>query len=149
METIVSLNFSVAEMQVAQALAMERAAMYSNEVLRDYCARPDTYGGRYVCSDTMKELLRGYAQSRASRNALHDAVHNAASVLAAEQFRRVVERGPTPESNVAVFVTGVPGAGKTTAVRSVVAMNAAVVFEGQLRHPQAAFNKIDLAQGRI
>lgn len=146
METIVPLSFSVAEMQVAQALAIERATLHSDEVLRDYCARPDTYGGRYVCADTMKELLPGYAQSPVSRNALHDAVHNSASVLAAEQFRRLVERGPTSESNVAVFVTGVPGAGKTTAVRSVIAMNAAVVFEGQLRHPQAAFDKIDLAQ---
>lgn len=145
METIIPLRFSVAEMQVAQALAIERATLHTDEVLRDYCARSDTYGGRYVCADTMKELLPGYAQSPASRNALHDAVHNAASVLAAEQFRRVVGRERTSESNVAVFVTGIPGAGKTTAVQSVVAKNAAVVFEGQLRHPQAAFDKIERA----
>lgn len=143
MESIIPLSFSVAEMQVAQALAIERATLHTDEVLREYCARSDTYGGRYVCADTMKELLPGYARSPASRNALHDAVHNSASVLAAEQFRRVVERAPTSESNVAVFVTGIPGAGKTTAVQSVVAKNAAVVFEGPLKYPQAAFDKIE------
>lgn len=102
METILARAFADPELQVAQALAMERATRHTQEVLRHYAARSDTFGGRYVCADTMKELLPGYAQSPASRRALHDAVHNSAAVLAAEQFQRLVARGATSESNVAV-----------------------------------------------
>jgi len=48
-----------------------------------------------------------------SRNALNAAVHNAAAVLSAEQFHRLVEHGPQPGRDMVVFVTGIPGAGKS------------------------------------
>lgn len=145
MEPILPRGFADPERQMAQALAMERATSKTDDVLRQYAARTDTFGGRYVCADTMKELMPGYAQSRESRNALNVAVHNSASVLSAEQFRRVVGQGFTSDSNVAVFITGIPGAGKSTAVETAVARNAAVVFEGQLSRPAPSFDKIDRA----
>ncbi len=145
MEPILPRGFADPELQMAQALAMERATSQTDDVLRQYAARTDTFGGRYVCADTMKELMPGYAQSRESRNALNEAVHNASAVLSAEQFRRVVGQGPAPHSNVAVFITGIPGAGKSTAVETAVARNAAVVFEGQLSRPAPSFDKIDRA----
>jgi hypothetical protein len=129
----------------AEARAIARATQHTEEVLAEYAARLDTFGGRYVSADTFKELMPGFAQSRESRNALNGAVHNAAAVLSSEQFRRVVERGPQPGRDTVVFVTGIPGAGKSSSVVSAVEDGAAAVFEGQMSRPEPTIQKIEHA----
>lgn len=96
MEPIQTRGFADPAKRVAEAAAIALAEGHTEQVLRDYAARADTYGGRYVCADTFKELMPGYAASRESRNALNGAVHNAAAVLSSEQFRRLVAQGPGP-----------------------------------------------------
>lgn len=145
MDSIQSRGFENPELQRVEAAAMKVARENTNEILRDYSARPDTFGGRYVAADTMKELMPGYAQSPDARSRLNGAVHNSAAVLSAEQFRRILERGSSSDSNTAVFITGIPGAGKSSSVAMVVGNHAAVVFEGQLSRPAPAFEKIDQA----
>ena len=148
MEPIQSRGFTDPAKQAAEAAAIALAEQHTDQVLRDYAARPDTYGGRYVCADTFKELMPGYGASRASRNALNGAVHNAAAVLSSEQFRRLVEQGPAPGRDTVRFVTGIPGAGKSSSVASAMKANAAVVFEGQLSRPEPTMRKIDHALAR-
>jgi hypothetical protein len=145
MEPINTRGFTDPAKIGAQARAIERATKHTNEVLAEYAARSDTFGGRYVCADTFKELMPGFAQSPQSRNALNGAVHNSAAVLSSEQFRRMVDRGPQPGRDTVVFVTGIPGAGKSSTVATSMSKSAAVVFEGQLSRPEPAMQKIDHA----
>ena len=145
MEPIQSRGFTDPAKQAAEAAAIALAEQHTDQVLRDYAARPDTYGGRYVCADTFKELMPGYGASRASRNALNGAVHNAAAVLSSEQFRRLVAEGPAPGRDKVVFVTGIPGAGKSSSIAGAVEDTAAVVFEGQLSRPEPGMQKMQQA----
>ena len=145
MESINKRGFTDPAKVKAEAAAIELAEKHTEVVLADYAARRDTFGGRYVCADTFKELMPGFAHSRASRNELNGAVHNAAAVLSSEQFRRVVDRGPQPGRDTAVFVTGIPGAGKSSTVASALEGTAGVVFEGQMSRPEPAMQKIDHA----
>jgi hypothetical protein len=145
MEPIHTRGFTDPAKIETEARAIERATKHTDAVLAEYAARPDTFGGRYVCADTFKELMPGFAQSPESRNALNGAVHNAAAVLSSEQFHRAVERGPQPGRDTVVFVTGIPGAGKSSSVATAVAGTAAVVFEGQMSRPEPAMQKIEHA----
>ena len=145
MDDIQPRNFQNPELQHAEREAMRAAREHTSELLQQYAARPDTFNGRYVAADTMKELLPGYSQSPESRNALNGAVHNSAAVLSAEQFRRIVDAGPQGKSDTAVFITGIPGAGKSSAVNLYAGEKAAVVFEGQMSRPDAAMQKIEHA----
>ena len=108
MEAITTRGFTDPVRIEAEARAIERATKQTDQVLREYAARPDTFGGRYVCADSFKELMPGFAQSRESRSALNGAVHNAAAVLASEQFRRLVDAGPAPGRDTVVFLTSSP-----------------------------------------
>jgi len=145
MEPIVKRDFTDPAKSAAEATAIELATEHTDKVLADYAARPDTFEGRYVCADTFKELMPGYARSRESRNELNGAVHNASAVLSSEQFRRIVDSGPQPGRDKVVFVTGIPGAGKSSTIARAVADSAAVVFEGQMSRPEPAMQKIEHA----
>jgi len=145
MEPIIKRNLTDPVKIEAEAAAIELATKHTDKVLTDYAARPETFGGRYICSDNFKELMPGYAQSRESRSALNSVVHNASAVLASEQFRRIVDRGPQPGHDTVVFVTGIPGAGKSSTVAASVAGSAAVVFEGQMSRPEPGMKKIEHA----
>lgn len=145
METISLRGYTDPVRIEAEARAIERATEQTEQVLAEYAARPDTFGGRYVCADSFKELMPGFAQSRESRSALNGAVHNAAAVLSSEQFRRLVDAGPAPDRDTVVFVTGIPGAGKSSTVATAVHGAAAIVFEGQLSRPEPTMQKIEQA----
>ena len=145
MEPIQTRGFTDLAKRAAEAAAIDLAERHTEQLLREYTARADTHGGRYVCADTFKELLPGYGASRESRNAINGAVHNAAAVLSSEQFRRLVEQGPAPGRDTVLIVTGIPGAGKSSTVASAVGGAAAVVFEGQLSRPEPGMQKIQQA----
>lgn len=145
MEEISSRNFADVRLRAAEAAAIELARKRTDQVLKAYSERHDTFGGRYVCADTMKELMPGFAESRETRTELNGAVHNAAAVLSSEQFHRLIEAGPKPGADRAVFVTGIPGAGKSTSVVTAITSDAGVVFEGQLSRPGPGMEKIDQA----
>lgn len=146
MEKIALRGFTDPVKIEAEAKSIELATQHTEKVLSDYAARPDTYGGRYVCADSFKEQMPGFSQSRESRSALNGAVHNAAAVLSSEQYRRMVDKGPEPGQDTVYFVTGIPGAGKSSTVAgAVVEGSAAVVFEGQMSRPEPTMKKIEQA----
>ena len=104
------------------------------------------HGGRYVASDLFKEQFEQYALSRFARERYCAPVHNASAVLASEQFHRVMADGAGHGETV-VFLTGVPGAGKTTAVleNGEFPAHCRAIYEGQLAYPQAGMEKIQCA----
>ncbi len=110
------------------------------------------FQGRYVNSDLMKEMFPEYSVSKEHRNRYNLPVHNAAAVLAAAQFRAAIADDSIPGRTNALFLTGVPGAGKTTAVlanRDQFPQDARIVYEGQLADPVHALRKFEagLAKG--
>ncbi len=115
--------------------------------LAAYQARADTHGGRYVAADLMKEVFPEFSASRAGRTEHNVPLHNSAAVLASEQFRRAVADTSHPERTRAIFVTGIPGAGKTSAVldNRQLRPDVRVVYEGQLASPGPAIEKIQSA----
>lgn len=121
--------------RLASALATEKTAA----LLAAYDRHPATGGGRYVCSDSFKELFPAWAEP-AQRARANDALHNSSAVLAATQLAALLERS---EPRLALFLTGIPGAGKTTLSRALLDdERVGLMFEGQLARPQSAFPKI-------
>jgi hypothetical protein len=111
-----------------------------------YKADPGNFGGRYICADNFKDTFAQFAASPDARNRYNTPVHNAAAVLSSELYRRVVKDPSEPERDSAIFLTGIPGAGKTTAVLGAgVPPTARVVFEGQLNRPAPSMEKIQMA----
>lgn len=112
--------------------------------LSAYVRHPDSFGGRYVCSDLFKETFPEYAASKEARGRYNGVVHDSAAVLAAEQFRRVIADRSEPARDQAVFLTGIPGAGKTSSFLGAGQLDPAarVVFEGQLVDPVKSVEKI-------
>lgn len=130
-----------------QLVAIEAKAAVETEapeLLARYAQHPHTFGGRYICADTFKELFPAYAASREARNRYNNPVHNAAAVLASMQFERVAS---TPGASAdAIFITGVPGAGKSSSVQLAFSHDLAhLVYEGQLIDPATSLPKIELA----
>lgn len=112
-----------------------------------YLAHPQSFGGRYVCSDLFKETFPEFSASNEARNRYNNPLHNPAAVLAAEQFRRRLQDTTSPEQDTVIFLTGIPGAGKTTAVLDNDEMdpNVRVIYEGQLARPESVLPKIQQA----
>ena len=109
-----------------------------------------SFQGRYVNSDLMKKMFSEYNASREYRNRYNLPVHNAAAVLAASQFRAAIADDSVPDRTNALFLTGVPGAGKTTAVlanRDQFPQDARTLCEGQLSDPVNAIPKFEVALG--
>ena len=112
-----------------------------------YLAHRQSFEGRYVCSDLFKETFPEFSASPEARARYNNPVHNSAAVLASEQFRRSIQDKTHPEQDTVIFLTGVPGAGKTTAVLSNDQLdpNTRVVYEGQLARPATVLPKIQAA----
>lgn len=120
--------------------------------LAAYAAHKDSFGGRYVCADLMKDVIPEYAASKETRGRYNGVVHNAAAVLAAEQYRRVIADDSDPTRDRALFVTGMPGAGKTSTVQATALQaggklgdDVRVVYEGQLIDPASSIVKVGQA----
>src|SRR5436305_721293 len=80
-----------------------------------------------------------------SRNRYSAPVHNAAAVLSAEQFRRRLADDRDPQQRIAILLTGIPGARKTTSVLSGddLPADVRVIFEGQFVRPETTIPKIE------
>jgi len=139
LEPIRLLDVTEPDRANVQRRVVEAVQADPERFLAAYAAHKDSHGGRYVCADLMKDVIPEYAASKETRGRYNAVVHNAAAVLAAEQYRRVISDDSDPARTEAVFVTGMPGAGKTSTVQNA-AMKAGdrlspdirVLYEGQL-----------------
>ena len=109
-----------------------------------YAALAQSFDGRYVCSDLFKETFPEFSASPEARARYNNPLHNSAAVLASEQFRRMVGDANHPERDTVIFLTGVPGAGKTTTVldNDQLPAGVRVIYEGQLARPGTVIPKI-------
>jgi Zeta toxin len=105
--------------------------------------------GRLVVGSSIQTSFEDYRRSNETRNRYNAPVHNAAAVLAAEQFRRTISDRSDLGRDVALYLTGTPGAGKTTFVLSGGALptHVRVLYEGQLANAGQAIEKIEQALG--
>lgn len=115
-----------------------------------YNAHPESKDGTYICADLFKETIPQYSQNKDTKGLFNNVVHNSAAVLASEQFSRVVDeiaQDPSNRGKTALFLTGSPGAGKTSAVlnKTLDGEDIALIYEGQLAQPDTAIPKIKAA----
>lgn len=136
-------SFAEPDRSAAQEKAIADVTADPERFLRAYAEHKDSFGGRYVSADLFKEMLPVYSAAREARGRYNAPVHNAAAVLSAEQFNRTLA-GAQPEG---IFLTGVPGSGKTTAALQggEIGTNLRFVFEGQLHRPEPGMAKIEAA----
>jgi hypothetical protein len=117
-----------------QAAVIDRAKKDGQKIIDQYKQHPRTFGGRYICSDMFKEMFPEFSQSPATRNKFNNAVHNTAATLAAEHFKQTMRQTGAEAQDTVIFLTGSPGAGKTSSVVSNMQLpaNVKAVYEGQL-----------------
>jgi hypothetical protein len=126
-------------------LAVARSVQSDPErFVERYRADERSFGGRFVSADLFKEMFAHYAASRETRNRYNTPVHNSAAVLASAHLRNLLSEKDDPERKTVVFLTGTPGAGKTSGILSFGELPSTVraVFEGQLADPETTFEKI-------
>jgi len=150
-EPIIRRKFSQPDRAVVQEQVCVAVEGDPERFLAAYRLDSRSFQGRYVNSDLMKEMFPEYSASKEHRNRYNLPVHNAAAVLAAAQFRAAVADDSVSGRTNALFLTGVPGAGKTTAVlanRDEFPQDARILYEGQLSDPVNAIPKFEAALGR-
>ena len=140
LESIESRSFESLLRQEVHDQACWEVAHESERFLRSYALLPETNQGRYISADAFKELFPPYAASKAGRNVFNAPVHNAAAVLAAEQFRHRLKARDNRRH--VLFVTGIPGAGKTCAFAGRDPDGYRLVYERQLSDLVEAEKKI-------
>jgi hypothetical protein len=147
LEPIVRRSFPQEDRDAVQERVAQEVERDPEFFLKRYLKDPRALGGRFVNSDLMKETFEVYRRSNENRNRYNAPVHNSAAVLAAEQFRRAVADSSDSARDVATFLTGVPGAGKTTfALRAgQLPTNVRVLYEGQLANAAQAVEKVEQA----
>lgn len=149
LEPIMRRDFSQTDRATVQERVAQEVERDPEHFLTRYVEDPRSLGGRFVNSDLMKETFDDYNRSSETRNRYNAPVHNSAAVLAAEQFRRAISDTSDLARDVALFLTGTPGAGKTTFVLGGGALptNVRVLYEGQLANAAQAIEKIEQALG--
>jgi hypothetical protein len=147
-EPIVRRKFLQADRATVQEEVSRAVEADPQRFLAAYRLDARSFQGRYVNSDLMKEMFAEYTASNEHRNRYNLPVHNAAAVLAATQFRAAIADDSVRGRTNALFLTGVPGAGKTTAVlanRNQFPPDARIIYEGQLADPLHAIPKFEAA----
>lgn len=139
---IKELDFSGSEkLAQIQKDSINLAKNFTNSFLQGYDEHSATMGGRYICSDSFKELFPSFRNPK-DRALANDAVHNSSAVLGATQFEKVLKRNENGKTK-AVFITGIPGAGKTTFTKGLNSDKIKLIFEGQMANPQTIIPKIE------
>lgn len=143
--TIHLRHFEEADRMAVAIAATQAVAANPTPFLECYAADPRSFGGRYIAADLFKETFTAYADSPATRNRYNTPVHNAAAVLSSMQVDLAIARAQPGQ--MALFVTGIPGAGKTTAILAAggPAQDTAFIFEGQLSRPDTGLTKMRAA----
>jgi hypothetical protein len=146
LEPIRRLTLAEPDRARVQDEAIASATTRTAQHLAAYVSHPESFGGRYICADLFKATFPKYEASRESRDRYNNAVHNPAAVLAAEHFRQVLA-DPFDTRRRVEFLTGMPGAGKTTSVLVGGALHPEVraIWEGQLWRPETTFPKVQQA----
>lgn len=117
--------------------------------LEAYARVPGTDGGRIINTDEAREIFDDYNAGPDARSANAVAVHEPASWVAKEVYRRRMERPANPGEYV-YFTGGGTGAGKSTGPKRIPAIGklrqkAETEFDGNLQTLSGAVEKIEMA----
>jgi hypothetical protein len=92
-----------------------------------YAALPDSDGGKILNTDIARDLSPEYNASKDARSMLSAAVHEPASWLVKEMYRRkLAEKPKDGERAMVAFTAGGTGSGKSSAIARVPAAQAAI-----------------------
>jgi hypothetical protein len=144
MNEIQRKTFSQADRQQVQDNAIAAVAADPERFIDAYKLDARSFGGRYVAADLFKEMFPAFSASKEARNRYNTPVHNTAAVLSAELFSKNLAAPAEPGRDSVYFLTGSPGAGKTSMVltQNVMPDNAHMIFEGQLSNYETSREKI-------
>lgn len=149
LEPIKRLQFDSAERNTVQekvARAVEANPQQFLEAYRklNHADGINSFNGRYIGADLFKETFEDYRATKENRNLFNTPLHNSAAVLASAQLKAVINEKGNKERDQVVFLTGVPGAGKTSSIMQGNALNPhhKAVFEGQLSNIETTIPKI-------
>jgi hypothetical protein len=144
MNEIQRKTFAQADRQQVQDDTIAAVEANPDLFMSAYREDPRSFDGRYVAADLFKETFASFSASKEARNRYNSPVHNAAAVLSAELFGRNLRVTPDPGRNLVYFLTGAPGAGKTSMVlkENMMPDNAHMIFEGQLSNFDTSREKI-------
>lgn len=136
--------FDDPERAEVEARVIQRVEANPEKLFELYRQLPESLNGRYVNSDLFKEIFPEYAASPAHRTVFNVPVHNSAAVLANELFHKMVAETDHQNRNSILFITGIPGAGKSTAIqKNAIDLNKyKAIYEGQLSTYEQAKEKI-------
>ncbi len=136
-------NFDSPERIAVQNAAIQAVKNNYEQILEKYKSDPRSFQGRYICADLFKEFLPSYSEDRNFYNA---PVHNSAAALAGYHFFQSLQKRDAPEQDTVVFITGIPGAGKTSAIflsnNRKIPDDWKFVFEGQLATLETSLPKV-------
>ena len=126
----------------AQEVIIHDAEKNEEKHILDYNELESSFNGRYICADLMKETFSIYTRSIESRKRYSEVVHNSCACLAAEAFERKAKEMSNENKNErkkCIFLTGVPGAGKSYLIQSIVFSGVLgdniMVYEGDITTP--------------
>ena len=144
LEPIRLMPYPQADRQAVQQAVVSAALQDPDGIIRKYVDDALSFDGRYVSADLFKEQFEQYTASKESRDRYNGPVHNTAAVLSAELFRQNLAQPDAQSRDTVLFVTGIPGAGKTTTVLGAgeIPDHVRMIFEGQLANPTTTLEKI-------
>lgn len=144
LEPIKRLNFENPERAAVQEKVASAVEANPQKFLNDYRQLPEAFGGRYIGADLFKETFDDYKASKENRNLFNNVVHNSAAVLSSAQLKSALQDNSKPERDTVVFLTGVPGAGKTSTVlvNGEPDKHYRAIFEGQMSNAATTIPKI-------
>ena len=144
LENIRYVNFDEPDRRRVQEQAIESARSAPAKHIGTYREDVRSFDGRYVAADLFKETFAAYSETRESRNRYNQPVHNSAAVLSSALFNENLRAKPEPGRDTVYFLTGSPGAGKTSLVlkQGQLPRDAAMVFEGQMANFDTSRDKI-------
>lgn len=147
LENIRYVNFDEPDRRRVQEHAIESAQAEPEKHLQAYRQDARSFDGRYVAADLFKETFPEFSASRESRNRYNIPVHNAAAVLSSALFAENLAGKRDPGHDVVYFLTGSPGAGKTSMMlkENALPADAHMVFEGQMSTFATSVDKIQQA----
>ena len=110
------VRFGAADRMAVQEAAARAAETDPAPFYARFAALPQTLGGRFISADAFKETFDAYQGEPAHHQRYAAPLHNTCAALANAWLRRVLRQPHAPGGDTVIFITGIPGAGKTSAV---------------------------------
>ena len=144
LEDIRYVNFEEPDRRRVQDNAIEAVKKDPGKFFDAYKADARSFEGRYVAADLFKETFPDFSASREARNRYNNPVHNSAAVLSSALFTENLAGPRVSGRDTVYFLTGSPGAGKTSMVlkSGELPRDAVMVFEGQMSNFETSRAKI-------